>query len=70
MVQELERRGWRNKRWTTRKGIERGGKLFDKNRLWHLLTNVTYTGKIKYKDEIHLLEVLYNYMNYSLEVHV
>ncbi|MBU4400776.1 MAG: recombinase family protein, partial [Planctomycetes bacterium] len=53
VVQELERRGWRNKRWTTRKGTERGGRLFDKNSLWHLLTNVTYTGKIRYKDEVH-----------------
>jgi site-specific DNA recombinase len=53
VVEELERRGWRNKRWTTRKGTERGGRMFDKNSLWHLLTNVTYIGKIKYKDEIH-----------------
>lgn len=53
VVEELARRGWRNKRWTTRKGTVRGGRLFDKNSLWHLLTNVTYTGKIKYKDEVH-----------------
>ena len=33
VVQELERRGWRNKRWTTRKGTERGGRPFDKNSL-------------------------------------
>ncbi|MEQ8789510.1 MAG: recombinase family protein [Pirellulaceae bacterium] len=53
VVQELERRGWVNKLWTTKKGIERGGRPFDKNSLWHLLTNVTYIGKVKYKDEIH-----------------
>ena len=53
VVEELERRGWRNKRWTTRKGTVRGGRSFDKNSLWHLLTNVTYIGKIKYKTEIH-----------------
>lgn len=53
VVEELERRGWRNKRWTTRKGTERGGRPFDKNSLWHLLTNVTYTGKIRYKEEVH-----------------
>ena len=52
-VEELERRGWQNKRWTTRKGTQRGGRHFDKNSLWHLLTNVTYIGKVKYKDEIH-----------------
>jgi site-specific DNA recombinase len=53
VVQELNRRGWRTKRWTTKKGIERGGRPFDKNSLWHLLTNVTYIGKVTYKDEIH-----------------
>jgi site-specific DNA recombinase len=52
-VEELGRRGWRNKRWLTRKGTLRGGRFFDKNSLWHLLTNVTYTGKVKYKTEVH-----------------
>ena len=42
-----------NKRWTTRKGHERGGKPFTKTSLYKLLTNVTYTGKITYKDEVH-----------------
>ncbi len=45
--------GWRNKQWTTRKGTQRGGRVFDKNSLWQLLTNVAYTGKVKYKDEVH-----------------
>jgi len=53
VVEELHRRGWRNKRWITRKGVEQGGRPFDKNSLWHLLTNVTYIGKTRYKDEIH-----------------
>jgi site-specific DNA recombinase len=53
VVQELDRRGWHNKLWITRKGIERGGRSFDKNSLWHLLTNVTYIGKVKYKGEVH-----------------
>lgn len=53
VVTELDRRRWRNKQWTTRKGTLRGGRVFDKNSLWKLLTNVTYIGKIKYKDEIH-----------------
>lgn len=53
VVGELERRGWRNKRWTTKKGVARGGRPFDKNSLWHLLTNVTYIGKVTYKDEVH-----------------
>jgi site-specific DNA recombinase len=52
-VQELERRGWRNKRWQTRKGHERGGRQFTKTSLHHLLTNVVYRGKVKYKQEVH-----------------
>ncbi|MEQ9380130.1 MAG: recombinase family protein [Pirellulales bacterium] len=52
-VQELDKRGWLNKRWTTRKGHERGGKSFTKTSLHKLLTNVTYAGKLKYKDEVH-----------------
>jgi len=53
VVEELTRRNWRSKRWTTKKGIERGGRPFDKNSLWQLLTNVTYIGKVRYKDEVH-----------------
>lgn len=53
VVEELARRGWRNKRWTTKKKIVRGGRSFDKNSLWQLLTNVTYIGQVKYKDEVH-----------------
>jgi hypothetical protein len=53
VVQELERRGWANKRWQTRKAGERGGKAFTRTSLYKLLTNVAYTGKVRYKDEIH-----------------
>jgi site-specific DNA recombinase len=52
-IQELNRRGWKTKRWTIKKGGESGGRPFDKNSLWHLLTNVTYLGKLRYKDEVH-----------------
>ncbi|MDZ4657832.1 MAG: recombinase family protein [Bythopirellula sp.] len=52
-IRELDNRGWVNKRWTTRKGPERGGKPFTKASLFKLLTNVTYVGKLKYKDETH-----------------
>ncbi len=52
-IKELDQRGWTNKRWTTRKGHERGGLPFTKTSLFKLLTNVTYLGKIKYKDEVH-----------------
>jgi len=50
---ELEARGWRTKRWVTKKGTERGGKPFNKNNLFKLLTNRIYLGKITYKDEVH-----------------
>jgi site-specific DNA recombinase len=53
VVQELERRGWLNKRWTTRKGQDLGGKAFTRTSLYKLLTNVAYVGKVRYKDEIH-----------------
>ncbi len=53
VVQELERRGWVGKRWQTRKGRTRGGRPFTKTSLYRLLTNVVYTGKVRYKDEVH-----------------
>ncbi len=53
VVQELERRGWVTKRWTTRKGPERGGLPFTKTSLHKLLTNVSYVGKVRYRDETH-----------------
>lgn len=56
VIAELDRRGWVNKCWTTRKGTERGGKPFTKTSLHKLLTNVTYAGKLRYKDEIHVGE--------------
>jgi len=53
VVHELARRGWRTKAWTTAKGTQRGGRDFDKSSLWQLLTNITYLGKLRYKEEIH-----------------
>ena len=53
VVQELERRGWLNKKWQTRKAGERGGKAFGRTNLYRLLTNSVYIGKVKYKDELH-----------------
>lgn len=52
-IREIDDRGWVNKRWVTKKGIERGGKPFTKTSLHKLLTNVTYLGKVRYKDEVH-----------------
>jgi site-specific DNA recombinase len=50
-VTEFDRRGWTTKRWTTKKGKQRGGRPFNKNTLHGLLTNVAYLGKVRYKDE-------------------
>ncbi len=52
-VAALNERGWRTKRWTTRKGRERGGQPFEKTNLFRLLSNVVYRGKVRYKDEVH-----------------
>jgi len=52
-IAELDRRGWRTKRWTTKKGKQRGGRPFNKNTFYGLLTNVAYIGKVRYKDEVY-----------------
>jgi len=51
-VQALNARGWTNKRWVSKKGVERGGCAFMKNTLHGLLTNVTYTGHVKFQGEL------------------
>ena len=53
VVRELNRRGWRSKRWRTRKGHTRGGRAFTRNTLRQLLSNVTYVGHIRYRQEVH-----------------
>ena len=53
VVQELERRKWGVKKWTTQKGEERGGNLFTKSSLFRLLTNIIYTGNINYKGTVY-----------------
>lgn len=52
VVQELERRDWRMKAWTTREGHARGGSHFTKTTLHSLLTNVIYTGRVKFEEKI------------------
>jgi site-specific DNA recombinase len=51
-VEELERRELRMKRWTTRKGCTRGGARFNKTTLHNLLTNVTYTGRVRFEGKV------------------
>jgi site-specific DNA recombinase len=53
VVQELNRRGWRMKQWTTRKGMVAGGQAFTKNRLYNLLTNMVYIGKVEYGGQVY-----------------
>jgi site-specific DNA recombinase len=53
VVQELERRGWTSKRYVNKAGKECGGTAFDKTSLHRLLTKIIFTGKVKYKDEVH-----------------
>jgi site-specific DNA recombinase len=50
-VREIDRRGWRTKDWVTRRGVMEGGKPFTKGRLFRLLTNPIYIGKIDFKNE-------------------
>jgi len=52
VVEELERRGIRMKRWTTREGHIRGGALFNKTTLHNLLTNVIYTGRVRFERKV------------------
>jgi site-specific DNA recombinase len=52
VVEELARRGWTLKRWTTRDGKLAGGKAFTRPRLHQLLTNIIYTGRIRHRGEI------------------
>ena len=40
----------------TKKSLNRSGRAFEKNALYKLLTNVTYIGKVKYKEEVQRLQ--------------
>ena len=53
VLREIERHGWTMKSWTTREGEPAGGARFTKTTLYNLLTNIIYTGRVKYGDEIY-----------------
>ncbi len=52
-LQALARRGWVNKRWTTKKGAVWGGRPLVKSSLHYLLTNVTYLGRVRYQGQVY-----------------
>ncbi|MCA9282255.1 MAG: recombinase family protein [Phycisphaerales bacterium] len=51
VLDELDARGWRTKEWITAKGKRRGGHPFEKSRLYKMLTNVVYIGKVTHHGE-------------------
>jgi len=53
VLREVNARAWTLKAFATKDGGMCGGGKFDRGRLHALLTNVTYTGKIRYRDEVH-----------------
>lgn len=52
VVSECARRGWTTKAWTSREGAAIGDRPLNKNRVYGLLTNVLYTGRVRHKDEV------------------
>lgn len=52
VLDELERREWPMKTWTTREGIRRGGSRFTKTTLYALLTNVAYVGRVRFEGKL------------------
>jgi site-specific DNA recombinase len=52
-VQELDRRGWTLKAWTTKQGRQFGGGAFDVHALRRLLTNAVYLGKMPFQGEVY-----------------
>ena len=53
VVEELARRGWRNKRYVTREGKPRGGGSLTKTTLHSLLRNPLYAGKVRSDGSLH-----------------
>ena len=53
VVEELNRRGWRTKYWTSRTGRCHPGQPFSKQALLSILKNVAYIGQVSYKGTIY-----------------
>lgn len=52
-ARDLNARGWTTKRWTAANGSIIGGRPFDRAKLYNLLNNVAYIGRVRHHDEIH-----------------
>jgi site-specific DNA recombinase len=52
VVEELNRRGWTLKSWVTREGRQVGGTCFTKSKVYNLLTNYAYVGKVRYEGKV------------------
>jgi site-specific DNA recombinase len=50
--QELNRRGWKRKSWTTKDGKRREGTAWDRKTLSNTLRDVTYVGKVRLGSEV------------------
>jgi len=48
-LEEVQRRGWRMKTWTTRKGKQHIGRLWDRPALMRLITNLLYIGEVSHQ---------------------
>jgi len=53
VLAELARRGWCTKQTRTKEGHVHGGRPFTRSSLYRLLTNVTYIGQVRYRNEIY-----------------
>jgi hypothetical protein len=53
VLQEIQKRGWMTKRWTTKSGKLHPGRLFGEHDLVRLLSNVIYIGKVCYQGQIY-----------------
>ena len=52
-AKQMNNRGYRLKKWITRKGDERGGGKFNKTNLSFMLRNPLFLGKIRYKGKLY-----------------
>jgi len=53
VIEELQRRNWTTKSWTTKRGSHRVGSIFNKVTLLRMLTNAIYIGKVEHKGSVY-----------------